>query len=267
MKKIKVDHDEQQRRLLQEYIFNLEDIQEEAQELSVAHERLKQSQNMLMAVVGTTTHGLCILQYNTFTWCNDAFLDISGWKREELIGKSIGVIHRNFAEDVKAGIIFGTSYKMMREYDLVHKDGYPVSCLVTGRILNVNDPSTYVLSIIDFTQHKKMEEELRQHHDHLEEMIKERTAELLMANEQLHSEINERKRAEAEREKLIAELREALTNVKMLSGLLPICSACKKIRNDKGYWEQIECYIRDRSDADFTHGICPDCKKKLYPNF
>ena len=68
-----------------------------------------------------------------------------------------------------------------------------------------------------------------------------------------------------EKEKLIGELQEAMTKVKTLSGLLPICSSCKKIRDDKGYWNQIETYIRQRTEADFTHGICPNCAKKLYP--
>lgn len=78
-------------------------------------------------------------------------------------------------------------------------------------------------------------------------------------------DITERKRSEREKEKLIGELRKALKEVKTLSGLLPICSVCKKIRDDKGYWNQIEAYIRARSDADFSHGICPDCARKLYP--
>jgi len=78
-------------------------------------------------------------------------------------------------------------------------------------------------------------------------------------------DITERKRAEQEREKLIQELQEALTKVKKLSGLLPICASCKKIRDDKGYWNQIEGYIRDHSEAEFSHGICPDCARKLYP--
>ena len=68
-----------------------------------------------------------------------------------------------------------------------------------------------------------------------------------------------------ERKKLILELHEALANVKKLSGMLPICASCKKIRDDKGYWTQVETYIRDRSEAEFTHGICPECAKKLYP--
>jgi PAS domain S-box-containing protein len=79
--------------------------------------------------------------------------------------------------------------------------------------------------------------------------------------------INERKRAEAERERLIAQLQDALADVKLLSGLVPICANCKKIRDDQGYWTQIESYIQDRSDAKFSHSICPDCAAKLYPNY
>jgi hypothetical protein len=60
------------------------------------------------------------------------------------------------------------------------------------------------------------------------------------------------------------ELQKALSEIKTLSGLLPICSSCKKIRDDKGYWNQIELYIRDRSEAEFSHGICPPCAEKLY---
>jgi hypothetical protein len=60
------------------------------------------------------------------------------------------------------------------------------------------------------------------------------------------------------------QLELALSEIRTLSGLLPICASCKKIRDDKGYWNQIEVYIRDRSDADFTHGICPECVKKYY---
>jgi len=62
------------------------------------------------------------------------------------------------------------------------------------------------------------------------------------------------------------KLQLALSEVKALSGLLPICTSCKKIRDDKGYWNQIESFIRDRSEAEFSHGICPDCAKKLYPD-
>jgi CheY-like chemotaxis protein len=72
-------------------------------------------------------------------------------------------------------------------------------------------------------------------------------------------------KVEKEKEKLIVELHEALANIKVLSGLLPICSSCKKIRDDKGYWNQIESYLEKHSEAKFSHSICPECVEKLYP--
>lgn len=67
------------------------------------------------------------------------------------------------------------------------------------------------------------------------------------------------------REELILNLQKALADVKKLSGMLPICAWCKKIRNDEGYWQQIDAYIKSHTDLDFTHGICNDCAKKEYP--
>ena len=67
--------------------------------------------------------------------------------------------------------------------------------------------------------------------------------------------------------KLRNELQEAFENIKVLKGLLPICASCKKIRDDKGYWNQIETYIMEHTEADFSHGICPECAKKLYPEW
>ncbi|MCX5883617.1 MAG: PAS domain-containing protein, partial [Deltaproteobacteria bacterium] len=55
--------------------------------------------------------------------------------------------------------------------------------------------------------------------------------------------------------------------IKTLRGIIPICSACKRVRDDKGYWHQVEAYVRDRSEAEFSHSICPECLKKLYPDF
>jgi len=85
----------------------------------------------------------------------------------------------------------------------------------------------------------EMEEELSRHRLHLEELVEQRTA----------------------------ELEEALTTVKRLSGLLPICASCKKIKDDRGSWQQMEVFIRDRSEATFSHGICPECAKSLYGDF
>jgi PAS domain S-box-containing protein len=76
-------------------------------------------------------------------------------------------------------------------------------------------------------------------------------------------DITERVRAEADRERLIAELRHALDHVKELSGLIPICSHCKAIRNDQGYWQQVDAFMREHSNAKLTHAICPDCAERL----
>lgn len=78
------------------------------------------------------------------------------------------------------------------------------------------------------------------------------------------AESEERRRIQVERERLIKELKEALARVKELRGLIPICAGCKQIRDDQGYWQSVESYIAARTDADFSHGICPDCVKKLY---
>lgn len=78
-------------------------------------------------------------------------------------------------------------------------------------------------------------------------------------------DITERNLAAAERERLISELQKALAEVKTLRGFIPICSNCKKIRDDEGYWQMVEQYIQKRSDAQFSHGICPECAHELYP--
>jgi len=87
-----------------------------------------------------------------------------------------------------------------------------------------------------------------------------------MSHASLQLEIEERKRAEEALRREKDKLQKALAKVETLSGLLPICSSCKKILDDKGYWQQIESYVRDHSEAEFSHGICPECAKKLYPD-
>lgn len=95
-------------------------------------------------------------------------------------------------------------------------------------------------------EQEKLNAELRRHKDNLETQVQERTAALQKETERLQ---------------------EALANVRTLSGLIPICASCKKIRDDKGYWNQLEIYIQKNSDAMFSHGLCPDCVEKLYPKF
>lgn len=93
----------------------------------------------------------------------------------------------------------------------------------------------------------------------LKEKFAGRTAELDDANRKLIQEIEKQKQTES-------ELQETLKKVRTLTGLLPICSCCKKIRDDKGYWNQLEAFITKHSQAEFSHGICPECAKKFYPD-
>ncbi len=80
-------------------------------------------------------------------------------------------------------------------------------------------------------------------------------------------DISQRKELEREREQLILAYEDAIANVKTLKGLMPICMSCKRIRDDKGYWNQIESYIQQHSDAEFSHGLCPECAAKMYPKY
>ncbi|HEY9282756.1 MAG TPA: hypothetical protein VIP46_04830 [Pyrinomonadaceae bacterium] len=102
--------------------------------------------------------------------------------------------------------------------------------------------------------------------------LRARTGALEKANErleensrQLEQTLAERNREAAEKEKLIGELEAALSKVRTLSGLLPICASCKNIRDDKGYWTQMEAYISEHSEAEFSHSVCPPCAQRLYP--
>lgn len=132
------------------------------------------------------------------------------------------------------------------------------------RLLNVYLAVSGLIGTI--TNRLASERELRRHRRHLESLVKERTVKLTESNRSLKLEIDQRKRVEREKEVLISNLKTALEEVKKLSGLLPICSYCKKIRDDKGYWNQIEAYIGDHSEAEFSHGICQECAKIHYPD-
>ena len=95
--------------------------------------------------------------------------------------------------------------------------------------------------------------------------IEQQAAGLQRANAQLQTEVAVRRRTEQELRAKNAELEAALAKVNLLGGLLPICASCKKVRDDQGYWNQVESYVEAHSDVTFTHGLCPDCLQRLYP--
>ncbi len=106
---------------------------------------------------------------------------------------------------------------------------------------------------------------LQKERNQLEDLIRQRRGEILKSNHKLQMEMLARKRIEEEREQLIIELTEALTRMKQLKRLLPICPSCKKIRDDEGYWSNLESYLSKHSNAEFSHGICEKCMQELYP--
>jgi len=162
---------------------------------------------------------------------NENWIDKLGLSREELIGKTVSEL-RIWANPANRDIFA----KILREKGVCNnfetyfrmKNGDLIPCQIAAAIIEIEGEKCVMAITRDITQRKIMENE---------------------------------------RETLIKELQDAITHVKTLGGMLPICSNCKKIRDDKGYWKQIESYIRDHSDAEFSHSICPDCTDKLYPDF
>jgi hypothetical protein len=75
----------------------------------------------------------------------------------------------------------------------------------------------------------------------------------------------QRREVEGEKEEVIKQLRKSLAEIKVLRGIVPICVSCKKVRDDEGFWQQVEVYVRDRTEAEFSHGLCSECAEKLYP--
>ncbi len=161
---------------------------------------------------------------------NDAFTVLSGYRREEAIGRNVTDLNlwRNLEErEVLVRRLRENRSVQNYETRFFRKDGEALTVSLSAKTIQLHN-GLHVISV--------------------------------------NRDISERIRAEAERERLIGELQEALKKVKTLSGLLPTCASCRKIRNDKGEWEPMEIYIRERSEADFSHGICPECIEKLYPD-
>jgi hypothetical protein len=113
--------------------------------------------------------------------------------------------------------------------------------------------------------HKKTEAQLQEARADLEDKVGERTAELRKAFDAVLVEIQEKTLIASELRVRNAELGTALDEIKTLRGIIPICANCKNIRDDEGMWNRVEAYVSSHTDAEFTHGICPDCAKELYP--
>lgn len=157
--------DEKERRRLQEYIFGLEEIQEQVQDLAAKHQELQDSRNLLYAILGGTVHGVVLVRARKVVWCNRALSDILGWDPDELVGKSTEMLFPSKAEFERMGGLgypnFPQEGFISYEYDYVHKRGHTVPCLVTGRLLDEDDLSKgVVFSVTDFSARKQAEHAL-----------------------------------------------------------------------------------------------------------
>jgi len=198
-----------------------------------AEEELKVSETRYRRLFETAQDGILILDADTgqINDVNPFLIDMLGYTRKEFLGKRLWEI--GAFKDIEAS---KAAFEELQRKGYVRYEDLPLKTR-DGREIAVEFVSNRYLV---------------NHHEVIQCNIRD---------------ITDRKKAEEERERLILKLRDALSRVRTLSGMLPICASCKKIRNDKGYWEQIETYLRDHSEAEFTHGICPDCAKKLYPEF
>jgi PAS domain S-box-containing protein len=213
----------------QRILLAIEDITDRKR----AEEELKASETRYRRLFEAAQDGILILDADTgqINDVNPFLMDMLGYTRREFLGKGLWEI--GAFKDIEASKAAFTElrrkgYVRYEDLPLKTRDGREIAVEFVSNLYLVNHQRVIQCNIRDIT---------------------------------------DRKKAEEEREGLILELRDALSKVRTLSGMLPICASCKKIRNDKGYWEQIETYVRDRSEADFTHGMCPDCAKKLYPDF
>ena len=191
---------------------------------------LSESEEKYRTLVEEANEGIVIIQDRKFQFANDRILNILGVSEEELIM----TYFKDFIHPDDRLKVIENYEKRMKGEDVPGK--YDL------RLVRRGGETIWVTMSAS--------------------MIKLGGAPAIMS---LLTDITERKNLESEREKIISELQKALSEVKTLSGLLPICASCKKIRDDSGYWNQIEVYIKNHSDADFSHSLCPDCARKLYP--
>jgi len=201
---------------------------------------LKNSEKLLRNIIDTSTDYIFVKDKNLKTiLCNKAFARAVNKKPSDLIGKT----------DIENGwdveLVKGNPEKGITGYE---KDDLEA---LSGKIVQNTDRAS-ISGKTHFLDSVKIP-------------LKDESNKIFGVLG-ISRDITERKQLESEKDHLIDELRHALAKVKKLEGFLPICSYCKKIRDDLGYWQQIEKYIRERSDAQFSHSICPECAKKHFPD-
>lgn len=236
--------------------------------------RLEDSESRLGVIVESAADGILTTdEEGVIESVNSSTLAMFGFRSGELLGNRISVLLPSAYGDggESEGFLgflrrngIGADGRANEALGL-RRDGTSFQMELSVSQAQFGDRQMFTVIVRDVTERHAAQEALRAAHRELEGRVQARTQDLQHVNDRLQQEIEERVATEREREKLILELQEALAEVKTLSGLLPICASCKKIRDDTGYWSQIEVYIGAHSDAEFSHGLCPGCMESLYP--
>ncbi len=191
---------------------------------------LQESENKFRDLSEKSIVGIYLIQDDMFTYVNPMFALIFGYSVDELIGKKrpgslVLPADRPFVQATLEKRLSGEALSIHYDYRGTTKNGRTISLDAYDTRTIFQGRPAVIGTVLDVTK---------------------------------------RKRAEEEREQLILDHLDALSKIKTLSGMLPICSSCKKIRDDQGYWNQIEAYISSHSEAEFTHGLCPECAALAY---
>ncbi|MDH4163877.1 MAG: PAS domain S-box protein [Nitrospirota bacterium] len=202
-------------------------------------EALQVSEKKLRDIAASLGEGVLVMDSRgMLTYMNPEAENLLGWKADELFGKDAhDYLHAHHGDG-----------------SLNEKDRCPSTMVLVSGIRQVVERDMFLCKDGSFLPVSYVTAPIREG---------KRVVGAVIA----FQDITMRQLVEEERERLIEELKDALENVKTLRGLIPICSSCKRIRDDKGYWSQIEAYVHKHSDAEFSHSICPQCAVKLYPQY
>ncbi len=261
---------------LDSIIFQASNIQE-AEARKEAEKSLEKEQDFLKAVLTNIEDGIVACdEKGILTLFNRAAREFHGLEEKSMEADKWASHYDLYMpngetqmekEDVPLYQAFQGEHVQKKEMVISPKDGKKRILIANGQpLLNKNGKKIgAVVSMNDITEQKKSQDALRSAFDDLEMKVQERTEELIQVNRDLRNEIDERRKIEQEKEKLIFELQEAIERIKTLSGIVPICMYCKQIRDDKGYWNNLEKFISEHSEAQFSHSICPKCFREKYP--
>jgi PAS domain S-box-containing protein len=259
-------------------VFQTSNI-EEAEARKEAEKKLEKEQNFLMAVLSNIADGIVACdEKGVLTLFNRAAREFHGLEEQPLEADKWAPFYDLYLadgrtlmrrEDVPLYQAFQGEHVQKKEMVIIPKDGKKRTVMASGQLLRNKNGEKIgaVVSMNDVTEQKEAQAALRAALDDLELKVQERTEELILVNRDLRNEIDERRKVEQEKEKLIVQLQEAIERIKTLSGIVPICMYCKQIRDDKGYWNNLEKFISEHSEAQFSHSICPKCIAERYPDY